>query len=328
LDRRGGHHDTGGGDRLRSRAQVRRSVSLPFLVLLAVVASCGPRTLSARLVYAERRAGEVETSLEKAEREMAELDPDAAERHLEDAKKGLLDPEIDYYPEHSLLRDRYKADAARLPAVRAEKDRRALEAKILAGRQALQQALAEFDQALAGLQKRELSSSEVSKVKDAQEEVEEALEEGRALERQSTVYAAEAQSAQLGLERASPRIRLANQTVEFIQGPGEQHQEATLLLREAKEEKDSQDRLERFVKARDAYRRCAETATQLLTGAPGLEKVGIAVEEHNTTPRAIASACADGAASAEKTLASLRTTLKKKGVRQASAKPAPKKRRR
>ncbi len=293
-----------------------------LLVLFLFLAGCGPKGLQAKLQFAERRAGELETELDKAERAMADLDPEEAQEHLDESKKALLEPDLDYYPEHGLLRDRYKALDARLPSVRAEKERRDFEAKVAQRRQALQKVLAELDKAMDALAKKDISSSDVAEANDAREDVEEELKEGKALEGKDAKYTSDAEKARQTLEKGLPRVKLAHQTVQFLKGPGALHHEALELAREAKAEKELEDRLEAFLEARNAYRKCQDGANQLLGASAGLEKVAILLDEHTTTPRAVALACTDGAASTEKTLVALREKAKAAAAKKAQPKAA------
>ncbi len=293
------------------------------VLLPLFLCTCGPKGLQGKLLRAERKAGDCETHLDKAEQAMAQLEPEQAREHLEDAKTALLDADIDYYPEHGMLRDRYKADTDRLPAVEAERVRRDFEAKVQLRKEALGKARAKLDDALAALGKKELSGSQVDDAVSAREALEKELKEDKALEGKSAPYTADANAARTAMERAAPRIHLARQTVQFQEGPAGLHRDARERLKDAKEEKDLDDRLEAFVEARDAYRRCHKSASDLLAATPALEKVSVLSGERATTPKAIVSDCQEGAASAEKTLVALREKLKATAKASARRAPAP-----
>ncbi|MGQ0506440.1 MAG: hypothetical protein ACT4TC_14100 [Myxococcaceae bacterium] len=251
--------------------------SLRVLGLALILTSCAPKTLEAKLLHAERRANDVEKSLEKAERAMSEVKPDAAEGYLDDAKKGLLDEDIDYYPEHTMLRDRYKADLAKIPLVQAELARREREARIQKRIRALQEARVAFEKAMEAVR------SDLDEAKDAREEVEEAIADGKDVS-DAPAFVAEVQEAKKSLERAQPRIRMAEQTLAFEKGPKALYEKTVERDRDARGEKDRQERAEELLKVRDSYMKCRSDATQALAEAPGLERLA----------KPIVTACAAG----------------------------------
>jgi hypothetical protein len=79
---------------------------------------------------AERHADRAQALLDEAQKAAQALEPDSMERALKDAKEALLSPNIDLYPDASLHTERYKELAARLPQVRADREKRDLEARL------------------------------------------------------------------------------------------------------------------------------------------------------------------------------------------------------
>src|SRR5688500_11557231 len=97
-------------------------------------AACGPKTLQAKLLNAERRATDAETAIDEAERQMRALEPDLAQRALEKAASAMADPDVGYYPEREPIAQRLEQAKGRLPGVRKERDRRDLELAVGARR--------------------------------------------------------------------------------------------------------------------------------------------------------------------------------------------------
>jgi hypothetical protein len=296
-------------------------VPKPRLALLIVVlaAACGPKGLQARLINSEKRAGAADNALDEAEKAMKALEPDDAERALNEAKEALADPDIEYYPEREMIRDRLKRDEEFLPRVRAERERRDLELKVAERRKKIDEVFAEYRPAMAAMRKAGAEKDQVSKAVSLADDVEEELDDGKELEPKDAAYAAYAADLRKQLEHDAPERKLARARVEFVDAVGELRHDAMEKAKVARSEKKREARAEAWGEAREKYAGCAEKGQKRLAETPELVRAAILLEGARTTPEAVVAFCATQVDAVTRLLKAFKPVVAKK------APPPPKK---
>ncbi len=293
-----------------------------FLGLL--LSACGPKNLKERTRHGEKLTDEASSLLDEAEKDLRNLDPDGAEAPLRDAHKLLSHPDVELSPESEMLRSRLSELKARVGPTREEKARKELEAAVDKQRDAIVQAMSDVSSALEELERKDAGPSQVKAVHDAVERTRSRLKDGKKLEAKSEDYAASVRRTEQRLEQATAKARSVQQVIDFVAGPATTRQEAEELVKKAKAEKDPDKQLSLYTDARDRFQRCGETAKQLISKAPELEKSPIQVAGQTTTPKAVVSGCGTRADSLQKTVTKLEQAKvareKKKNASTAKAK--------
>lgn len=268
---------------------------VPIVVLSLAVSACAAKSKSRR---AEDAATEVDNHLRDAERHMRALDVDRAEDSLEDAKEELQNPDLEYHPEATLLKDRYLELLSRLDVVRAEKAKRELELAVEKQRQELERAKTRLLNAAEALSKPESGRREVDEVRGAMEDLSRVLEDGKQYEAKSTSYADDAAHAQRRVEDAKVRLALADARLRFVDGPAAAWTRGQSQFAEAKKEKDLERRQERYTDARRELLQCKEEGSKLTAERAGLAGAAIMVDGKTMSAGSVVTSC-------EKTIAAL-----------------------
>lgn len=289
---------------MRAASSALPSWLVPLLLGL-LLAACGPKNLKERTRHGEKLSDEASALLTEAEGALRKLDADGATVPLQKAQRLLSHPDIELSPEGELLRSRLEELQARVGATREEKERQQTEAAMDKQRDAIVQAMSSVSDALEALERKDAGPPEVKAVLEAVERTRERLKEGKGLEAKSEDYAASARRTEQRLEQASAKVRSMQQVLDFISGPATIRQEAEELVKKARAEKDPDKQLALYTDARDRFQRCGETARQLLSQVPELEKSPIQVAGQTTTPKAVLSGCGSRTDSLQKTVSRL-----------------------
>lgn len=270
---------------------MRRSILGLGMVLLALSAGCGPKSMKARMANGENRAERASELIDEADREMRALEPDRAERKLKEAREQLSDRDVDLYPEGDLLRSRLTEANERLVLCRDERNRRDLEVEAQKRQQEVEKALAELKSAQDDLGHRTSGKTEVDHARDAARRVRDRLEDGKSFEAKDKKYGEFAQQARKQMDEVLAKAAILEKTLEFASGPLGERKEGMALSDKAKAERDMDKRLGLYTQARKRFVACNEDGLKLISATPGLDKATVEVDGSTTTVKAAAVGC-------------------------------------
>lgn len=289
------------------------AVALAATLLL----SCGPKTMDARLRDAERTADKAATALDDAERQAEALEPDAMQRTLDEAKRLLLDKDLDLHPEAQMHLDRYKELAAKQPSVQAAREKRDLDQRLEAARDAIvprsRGAAEAIEQLSANHPAMAQCDAAEAKVNDARK----AIDGSQDLFTRDSDFASWAKSQRTKNERGLDAIARCRRGAAFLEGPAAAWTKGLAAHAEAKKLKDVAARVAPLSDARTELSRCAKDAR------------AFEAEQHTAAiafvmPRGKPQTPAQLRATCEKALKTADADLKKAGA--AAKKAAQKKR--
>ena len=227
---------------------------------LLALNACGPKTMEARLRDAERTADRASVHLDRAEKFAIQLEPKDMENALDDAKRQLGEKDIELYPEAQMHFDRYKELAARLPQVKAEREKRDLELRLNKARDKIVprvQALLEAQEALSPTAPtRALVDTLESKAKAVKDAVDDELD----LFVKDADFAAWAKSQRNKVDKALEAAGKAKKGVAFLEGPVTAWKEGLALVADSKAKKDLSDKETALREARTRLSACDRPA--------------------------------------------------------------------
>ena len=227
---------------------------------MLVLGACGPKTMEARVRDAERLADRASGNLDKAEKAGIQLEPKDMASALVDAKRDLAEKDIELYPEAQMHLDRYKELEAKLPAVKAEREKRDLERRLNTARDKIVprvQALLEAQEALVpAAPTAALVESVESKAKAVREAVDDELD----LFVKDADFAAWAKSQRNKVDKANESAAKAKKGVAFLEGPATSWKEGVALVADAKTKKSLADKESALREARTKLSACDRTA--------------------------------------------------------------------
>lgn len=263
------------------------------LSLFVVALGCGPKGVEARMAHGESRANKADDVLDEAELHMQNLAPKEAESSLKEARSLLTHPDVEYYPERHLLRERLERDEGLLPEVHRRRAQRDLEERVAKQTERLTQAQEPFENALSVLnEKKDLEDDDADAAEDALESLEDALKTGESIEAEDKGYAARASTARSLVMRMGEKVRLAAAIVALREGPGEKSVEGKSRGAAANAKGASaDDRLDAWEDAFDAYARCEEDGKKLLVKHPALAATKVKIGTGITTGQALVTSC-------------------------------------
>lgn len=261
------------------------------LFLALALSACGPKTMDARLRDAERMADKASNHLDRAEKAAIQLEPKDMENALDDARSELGQKDIELYPEAQMHFDRYKELAARLPQVKAEREKRDLERRLNSARDKIVprvQALMEAQEAVpANAPTRALVEAVESKAKAVKDAVDDELE----LFVKDADFAAWAKSQRNKVDKALEGAARGKKGVAFLEGPVVSWKEGLALETDAKGKKDLGDKETALREARTRLSACDRTAKPFdedrLTGGTAF----VMPQGKPQTPAQLATAC-------------------------------------
>ncbi len=230
------------------------------LMVVLLISACGPRTMAARLRDAERMADRASGHLDRAEKAAIQLEPKDMERALDDAKDELGQKDIELYPESQMHFERYKELAARLPRLKAEREKRDLELRLNAARDKIVprvQALLEAQESVpANAPTRALVETLENKAKAVKEAVDDELE----LFVKDSDFAMWAKSQRSKVDKALESVARSKKGIAFLEGPVLAWKEGLGLVAEAKSRKDLGDKETALRDARTRLSACNRSA--------------------------------------------------------------------
>lgn len=233
---------------------------LAGVAVALVLSACGPKTMDARLRDAERYADKASGYLDQAEKAMAALEPKDMEEALSDAKRVLAEKDIELYPEAQMHFDRYQELAGKLPAVKAEREKRDLEIRLNKARDKIVprvQALVEAQEAVVPSAP---TRGQVEAVESKGKSLKEALDDELDLFVKDADFAAWAKSQRNKADKALEGAARAKKGVAFLEGPVTTWKEALALQKDAKEKKDVVEKEAALREARTRLTTCEKNA--------------------------------------------------------------------
>jgi hypothetical protein len=262
-----------------------------FAVALLLLASCGPKSMSARRANSQRVADEADEQLSAAERSMAELDADEASKAIGKAKKALADPDAQLYPEYDMLMGRAKEDEAKLPDVKKARELKDLAAAVTQRKEKVEEKHGALKKTLKALDAAGVEKGAVEESQSALDESLEALKDGADLEKKDKAYAEWAKGKREALDKTKEPIGLAKARVEFMAGPVASREQAAEKLKAGKAEKGSPEKRAAFAEAKKLYEQCQDACRKSLTANPAISRLPIMASGRKTTPEALDTAC-------------------------------------
>ncbi|MFT3837540.1 MAG: hypothetical protein QM723_11145 [Myxococcaceae bacterium] len=228
-----------------------------LLLLFVCLAGCGPKSMEARMRTAEKRADSVNRSLDLAEKAENDLDPKEAESNLEDAKKGLMDPDINLHPELEMMVDRFKELQSKLDATKAAREKRDLELRLEKARDKVVPAVQKLSEALDKLSPSAPTKDQISAVEDQAKDVREGVDDAKDMFVKDPAFASWAKSQRAKSEKALDEVTKAKAKLRFIETQGQQLADAQAKVKESRTEKDLDDKASKLQGAKELLDKCA-----------------------------------------------------------------------
>ena len=228
-----------------------------------MVVGCGPKTSNARMKDSERRADQVNRSLDQAQDAETRLEPKDAESALEDAKKGLMDPDINIYPELDLMVDRYKELQAKLDAVRAERTKRDLDQKLNKARDKVVPAVQKLSEATDKLSATAPTQEQIEAVEDPAKDVRDGVDDAKDLFVRDPDFALWAKSQRAKAEKALEEVARAKAKLKLIEGPGGAWLEAQKLIKDARSGLKPDEQQDKLTAAKGRLEACIKDGNAL-----------------------------------------------------------------
>ncbi|MBI5548595.1 MAG: hypothetical protein HY901_32325 [Deltaproteobacteria bacterium] len=243
------------------------------------------------MIHGERLALDAEERLDRADKRLAELEPDAAEPLIDKAQDLLAHPDVGYYPERHMLNQRLLGARTRLPAARAEKKKRDLQKLVDEQKREVELALAELERAMSELNPSVPVREHVKGARKAMESLAEKIGDGRELEPQDAPYAAFAASARKRHDAAEPKVKHAAALATFLSGPCVSRSEGRESVAKARMAAGLEDRIDAWEDAQKKLVACTQDAqNQIALGGVGGQ--ALVVAGAMTTPAAVLASCA------------------------------------
>lgn len=295
-------------------------------MLALALSACGPKTMDARLRDAERMADRASGHLDRAEKAAIQLEPKEMESALDDAKSELGQKDIELYPESQMHFDRYKELAARLPLVKAEREKRDLDRRLNAARDKIVprvQALLEAQEAVPpNAPTRAVLDTVESKAKAVKEAVDDELE----LFVKDADFAAWAKSQRNKVDKALEGVAKGRKGVAFLEGPAVAWREGLQLETDAKGKKDLADKEAALRESRTRLSACDRTTKPFVEDKVTEGTAFVMPQGKPQTPEQLAATCQADLKRVEavwqKTLAALEKEKAKKKAADAAAEKA------
>jgi hypothetical protein len=231
-----------------------------WVPLALLIGACGPKTMEARMRDAERASERGSGYLDEAEKAAAALEPRKMQSALEDAREQLTRPDAPLHPETSMHLDRLRELEAKLPLVKAEREKRDLEVRLNKARekvvprvQAMLEVQETLDPAAPALR-------QLERLEDAAKAVKDAVEDEQDLFAKDADFAMWARSQRNKVDRALEAAARARRALAFNEGPAVAWRDALALQQQAKEKKAVADQHAALEQARAKLASCARGA--------------------------------------------------------------------
>lgn len=297
-------------------------VLITLLAISVLASACGPKTMQARLRDAEKLADKASEALDRAEKAGNDLEPKDMERALEDAKEYLTAKDSELYPEAQMNMDRYQEIAAKVPAVKAAREKRDLDLRLNKARDRIVprvQAMLESQDALVP------TAPTKSKCEDLEERskaLKDAVNDDLELFVKDADFAAWAKSqlkkAEVGIDAA----KSARRGLAFLDGPVDAWKEALAKYKDARKVKDPEDKEKQLGEVRAKYASCMKDGRAFENDKATKELAFAMPEGKPQTPTMLVATCEKALKSGEKEWKAVQTAAAK--AKAAKNKPAPK----
>jgi len=291
------------------------------MVIAFSLVACGPKSMTARMRDSEKAADKINHSLDLAEKAETDLSPKDAQANLDDAKKGLMDPDINLYPELEMMVDRYKELSAKLDAVKQAREKKDLDDRLEKARDKVVPAVQKLSDALDKLSPGAPTKEQIAAVEDQAKDVREGVDDAKDMFVKDPDFASWAKSQRAKAEKALDEVTKAKAKLRFIEGPGAQLLDGQKKVKEAKTLKALDDKGARLQDAKELFDKCATGAPAAVADPLLKDAVLKILPGKGQTPSAILTACKDALKSTEAEL----DKTKKAIAKAAAAKPKKKK---
>lgn len=275
----------------------------PRLALIALALSglvVGACATNSKLTPGERKAAEVEAMLKDAEAEIAAFRIEKAKSILDDARPLLRDPVFRQAPNQAELAERFNQAQTELEIGAGERVKRAKQDAENAQRQRLEKVMQPLTKALADLERRDVSETQLEAAHDGAAAVTAELASGKELELRSPPYAEEAKRARKAVERVPDLLAKAKLRVTFRSGPVADFEQANALLDQAQKEPDLAKRKELAAQAKAKFQACSDGGRKQLAATPAVATMPVLDQLKANTATAVVAACDGGALAADK----------------------------
>jgi hypothetical protein len=157
---------------------------------------------------------------------------------------------------------------------------------------ALGEAMDRMTAARAGLHGHELSREDVEIAEIARDVLTTAVEGSKPRLEKEPELAVRVQVATELLTDVAEDIRLAHLIADFVAGPGAAQKKGVALTQKAGAERDSKKRHAAMKEAQDAFQECATDSEKMMSESPVLSRTALFLATSRTSPKKIATACA------------------------------------
>lgn len=213
--------------------------------------------MQARLKDAERLADKANTALDDAERSAEAYEPKQMEASLEDAHRLLLEKDIDLYPEAQLHIDRYKELVARVPAVKAEREKRELVKRLDEARDAIVPRSHAATDAMGRIVPNAPTRESCDRLESTGKELKAAIDSSEDVFAKDADFAAWARGEKTKSDKALEGVPKCRRALAFLDGPVASRTRGLELQRGAAKEKDPASRAKVLAEARTELSACA-----------------------------------------------------------------------
>ncbi len=268
----------------------RRRTLIAFSAALAL-AACGPKSMQAKIREGEHLSDRATEALDEADKALQAYELDRAEDRLRDAEDALSRPEVSTNPESDLLKSRLDELKAKVAPARAELARRELAKKVDARRDIISKSVTAFRKALMESE-RKLDRASVQAARDAARKVTEDIDWDKGLQEKDSEFKAYTEGIRQDLASSAQELSTTERTIEFLEGPLKDHDDAAARAEQARTEKKPDVRLEHYKFAVDRFRQCDANAQKMIQATAALENAAIEDAGKPTTPGKIARTCA------------------------------------
>lgn len=233
---------------------------LAGLLLALVLSACGPKTMEARLRDAERLADKASGYLDRAEKAAIQLEPRDMESALDDAKRVLLEKDIELYPESQMHVERYKELAGRLPQVKAEREKRDLDRRLNAARDKIVPRVQAMNEAQDSLPANAPTRASIETLEDKAKAVKAAVDDELDLFVKDADFAAWAKSQLNKVDKALDAAARGKKGLAFLEGPAVSWRDGQARVTEARGKKDLSYKESELREARTRFGDCERGA--------------------------------------------------------------------
>lgn len=289
---------------------------LTTLLLLAFLSACGPKTMQARMKDAERYADKASSELDEAEKAATALEPKKMEDALKDAKEWLDEKDIELYPEAQMHIDRYKELQARVPQVKAEREKRDLEIRLNKARDRIVPRVQAMLEAQEALSPNAPTKQQCEAVEDKAKLVKEAVDDDQDLFTKDADFAMWAKSQRNKVDKALEAVARSRKALAFLDGPAKAYGEAVAAQKEAKAKKDPADQEKLLTDAKNKLGVCSKDG-KTFDAEKATSSVGFTIDGKAQTPAQLVTLC-------DKVLKVVEVDLKKASTAAAAAAKAAK----